>query len=103
MRVLSLRRRLSERSVKRGEFLHHDLVSLRHIRVNGLGVLTKIVEAREGLSAVTSEGPFTGVFADVTCEMLAPGEYHPTVTKSSALEHGHISAAFRLVRIGILG
>ena len=48
--------------VERGELVHHALVLLLLISVNGLGVLAKIVEARKLLAAMAGEGSFAGVF-----------------------------------------
>lgn len=49
-------------SVERGELVHHALVLLLLISVNGLRVLAKIVETRELLAAMAGEGAFAGVF-----------------------------------------
>lgn len=40
---------------------------------------------------MAAEGTFSGVFADVTSEMLASSENHATVAEASALEHGHVA------------
>ena len=48
--------------VERGELVHHALVLLLLISVNGLRVLAKVVETRELLAAMAGEGAFAGVF-----------------------------------------
>ena len=48
--------------VERRELLHHALVLLLLVGVDGLCMLAEVVEARELLAAVAGEGAFTGVF-----------------------------------------
>ena len=48
--------------MKRGKLSHHALIGILFIGVNGLGMLAKIVEARELLATMTSERTFAGVF-----------------------------------------
>ena len=52
----------SHRGVKRGKLSHHALVGILFIGVNGLSMLTKIVETRELLATMTSERTFASVF-----------------------------------------
>jgi hypothetical protein len=51
----------SHRCMQRRELAHHALVGLLLVCVNRLRMLTKIVEARELLSAMTSERTFAGM------------------------------------------
>ncbi len=53
----------SHRRVQGGELAHHTLVGLLLIGVNGLGMLAKVVEARELLSAMAGERTFAGVLS----------------------------------------
>jgi hypothetical protein len=47
--------------MQRRELAHHTLVGVLLVCVNGLRMLAKIVEARELLSAMTSEWTFAGM------------------------------------------
>ena len=49
-------------SMQRRQIAHHLLILIDLIGVNGLSMLTKIIETRELFSTVASEGAFTGVF-----------------------------------------
>lgn len=49
-------------SVEGGELAHHAFVLVLLVGVDGLGVLSQVVEPGELLAAVTGEGPFAGVF-----------------------------------------
>lgn len=86
-----------------GEVAHHAFVLVLLVGMDGLGMLAEVVETRELLGAVASEGTLAGVLAgggqgqtkakegrrdepDVPGEMLAPAEDHATVAKASALE-----------------
>ena len=44
-----------------GEFLHHALVEVLLVGVDGLGMLAEIVEAGELLATVAAERPLAGV------------------------------------------
>jgi hypothetical protein len=50
--------------VERRKFSHHSFIGLLLIGVNGLSMLTKVIETRELLSAVTTERTFTSMFSD---------------------------------------
>ena len=88
--------------MKRSEFLHHNIVPLWHIRMYSLRVLTEVVEAREGLTAMAAEGAFSRMLTDVACEVLAASEDHAAVTETAALEHGHV-ARCTAITLGICG
>ncbi len=49
-------------SVEGGELLHHALVLVLLVGVDGLGMLAEVVEAGELLAAVAGEGALAGVF-----------------------------------------
>jgi hypothetical protein len=50
--------------MKRRELSHHALIGILLIGMDGLSMLTKIVETRELLSAMASERTFTSMFSD---------------------------------------
>jgi hypothetical protein len=50
--------------VKGRKLSHHPFIGLLFIGVNGLSMLTKVVETRELLSAVATERTFTSMFSD---------------------------------------
>lgn len=102
--------------VEGGELVHHALVLLLLVCVDGLSVLAEVVEARELLAAVAGEGAFAGVFPgrewervrgwirgrerdvpDVPGEVFAPAEDHPALAIAPALERLGGSGAVALV------
>lgn len=48
--------------VKRGEITHHALVLVLFVSVDGLRVLTKVVETRKLFATVAAKGAFPGMF-----------------------------------------
>lgn len=76
----------SHRSMQRRKVTHHALVLILLIRVNGLGMLTKVVEARKLLSAMAGKRTFAGVFPDMPSQMLTPAKHHSTFAVAPALK-----------------
>jgi len=54
----------SHGGVKRGKLSHHALIGILFIGVNGLSMLTKIVEARELFATMASERTLASVFPE---------------------------------------
>jgi hypothetical protein len=48
--------------MKRGEFFHHLVVLIGFVRMNGLCMLSEVVETGELLGAVTRKRTFTSMF-----------------------------------------
>jgi hypothetical protein len=65
---------------------HHLFIHILLVCVDGLGVLAKVVEPGKMLSTVTVKRTLSGVFSDVSREMLASAEDHSTVAIPPALE-----------------
>lgn len=85
---------------------HHTVVELLFVRVNGLSMLTKVIESRELFGTVAREGAFSCMFSnrasqeqkkkkkekkrgyvpDVPSEMLAPGKDHTTFAITPTLK-----------------
>jgi hypothetical protein len=72
--------------VKRGKVSHHALIGILFIGVNGLSMLTKIVEARELFATMTSERTFAGVFPNVPGQVFAPAKNHATIAITTTLK-----------------
>jgi hypothetical protein len=72
--------------VEGGELAHHPLVLLLLICMDCLCMLAQIVETRELLGAVASEGTLASVFPNVPGEVFASAEDHATFAKASTLE-----------------
>lgn len=90
--VLSLSSRCGQMGVQIGQLLHHGLVAVGLLRVDGLGMLSQVVKTREGLAAVALKRPLASVFADVPSQVFATCECHVAVTEAAALEDGRCLA-----------
>lgn len=86
-----------------GELVHHALVLLLLVGVDGLCMLAKVVETRKLLAAVASEGPLAGVFPDVPGKMFASAEDHPALAIAPALERLGGGGTIALVDAGASG
>jgi hypothetical protein len=72
--------------MKRSKVAHHTLILILLISVNGLSMLTKIIQARELFATMAGKGAFSCMFPDMPSQMFTPREDHPTFTVTPALE-----------------
>lgn len=57
------------------------------VGMDSLNVLPQVVETGKSPVAVTSKGPLAGVLANMSGQMLRPGEGHLTVAIPRTLEY----------------
>lgn len=88
--------------VQGGELRHHLLILFCLVGVDGLCVLSEVVQSRELLATVASKRPLAGVLSDVPGEVLAPTKDHTTLSVAPALESLGRGGAVAL-RVGGLG
>lgn len=96
--------------VQRGKVSHHALIGILLIGVDGLGMLAKIVEARELFATMTSERTFASVFPNVPGQVFAPAKNHATIAITTTLKRfsrrgtiAPVGTAVLLLLKGLLG
>jgi hypothetical protein len=87
-------------SMERSEVAHHPFVLFLFVGMDCLRMLAQIIQARELFATMTREWPFTSVFPDMSCEVLASAENHAAFAVASALKGLCRGGAITLVDTG---
>jgi hypothetical protein len=88
--------------VEGGEVAHHALVLFLLVGMNGLSMLTKIIESGELFVTMAAEGTFAGMFTNVPGKMFASAKDHTTFAVASTLKSFSRGRAVTLVNARIV-